>query len=115
MLVIVAPSQPSLLVASLVVNLTPFARRSFGYWKTQKDYETNQAPIKGSSIEVSRCEVSEVNTDKYPGQFPFKVSVMVEDEVKELMLMAATSEGRQGWINLIKMSSGSTQSEAAVL
>ena len=87
---------------------------TIGYWKNKREFETNQPPIKGSKIEVSQCEVTAVDSEKYIDQFPFKISVM-EEEIKELFLMAPSAEERQGWINLIKMSSGNTETEAAVL
>ncbi|GMI01287.1 hypothetical protein TrST_g11737 [Triparma strigata] len=88
------------------------------YYKSDKEFKNQQAPIKGSAINLTSSIVTSVDSDKYPGEFLFTIKPLVDGSSefdKEISLLASSQEERQGWVNLLKMSSGTSQAEGLVL
>mmetsp|Transcript_17382 Transcript_17382/g.35862 ORF Transcript_17382/g.35862 Transcript_17382/m.35862 type:complete len:2102 (+) Transcript_17382:50-6355(+) len=80
-----------------------------GYWKSDKDFKSNQDPIKGSQMDLSKCQVEAVDTDKYAGLFLFAIKTFNKElgrfNESELKLLATSEEEREGWIKVIKYQS----------
>ncbi|GMH62302.1 hypothetical protein TL16_g03448 [Triparma laevis f. inornata] len=86
------------------------------YYKSDKEFKNQQAPIKGSSINLTSSIVTSIDSEKYPGEFLFTIQPLMEGSSefdKEIMLLASSSEERQGWVNLLKMSSGTGNNEGS--
>ena len=82
---------------------------SLGYWKSDKDFKSNQSPIKGSQMDLTKCLVEAVDTDKYKGMFLFEIKTWNKKlntyDEKELRLLATSDEERQGWMKGINLAS----------
>jgi len=83
------------------------------YWKNESDFKSNEKPLKGCTYDTSGCVVEvddgEKATDKYEGKSLFRVKMQnKQDESSfELPLLADSKEVREGWVNVLRMSSQS--------
>ena len=92
---------------------------TMGYWKTIDDFKANEKPIKGSSFDVTGCVVSIDDSEdarkKYVDMYLFVVKLWNKEEARfeerEHHMLVDSKEEREGWVNVLRMSSENVKTE----